>query len=263
MAQRKIALVIGYGQSNERGTGVAPRLAGTAILNNDTANNVRHVSVFGQPNVSLTTTAPYVEPCSMFQKLAEHMALETGWCVEAITSAAKGGTAATNNWCGWDATNNRALVQGEAGYDPSGHIAGFVAAVTAAVAQGYEVWTITAGHQQDVVNLARTAAQVIPASVHIQQRALAAGASKVIVGKTPRWIGSAKESEWNSGGIIHQIADGVVAAIPGAIVGADLSVNTDTRLCATDDLQYVHLNHAGVCWAAEKWLIAFKTAKLI
>jgi hypothetical protein len=263
MAQRKIALVIGYGQSNERGTGVAPRrTAGSAITNTDTANNVRHTSVFGQANVSLTTTAPYVEPCSMFQKLSEHIALETGWCVEVVNTA-KGGTAATDSWCGWDTANGRIKSQGDAGYDPSGYIAGFVNAVSAAVVQGYEVWTITAGHQQDIVNLNRTAAQVIPASVHIQQRALAAGASKVIVGKTPRWIGSPKASEWDAGGLIHQIADGVIASIPGAIAGADLSGNVDTQLCANDDFPYVHLNHAGVCWAAEKWLNAIKAAKLI
>jgi hypothetical protein len=256
MTQRKVALIIGYGQSNERGTGVAPRLAGTAVLSSDTANNVRHTAVFGQANVSLTTTAPYVEPCSIFQKVGEHLAMETGWVVNVVNKAV-GGTAATDSWCGWDSTNNRIKTSGESGYDPSGLIAAFVAAITSAVAQGYEVWTITAGHQQDIT-LGRPVDQVIAASVYIQQLAIAAGATKVFVGKTPRYIGGATEAEWNTGGKIHLIAAGVLAGIPGSYAGADLSTNTDTKLCATDNIQYIHLNHAGVCWAAEKWLIAMK-----
>jgi hypothetical protein len=258
MAQRKIALVIGYGQSNERGTGVAARIAGTAVLNSDTNNNVRHTSVFGQANVGLTTTAPYVGPIGMFEKLGEHLALETGWCVEVVNKAV-GGTAAVDSWCGWDSTNLRPKVSGDAGYDPSSLISGFTTAISSAVAQGYEVWTITQGHQQDIT-LGRTAAQTIAASVYIQQRAIAAGASKVFVGKTPRYIGGASEAEWNAGGMIHLVAAGVLAGIPGSIAGADLSGNLDNKLCATDNIQYIHLNHAGVCWAAEKWLAAFKAA---
>lgn len=258
---KKLALVIGYGQSNERGTGVAPRLAGTAILNSDTANNVRHQSIFGSPNQSLTTTAPYVEPCSIFQKLSEAIALRTGWTVS-VYNYAKGGSSVTDSWCGWDAGNSRVKTLGDAGYDPNTYIAPMIAKITALVAQGNEVWTITAGHQQDLV-VARPVEQIIAASASIQLRAQVAGASKVFVGKTPRYIGGATVAEWDAGGKIHLIADGVVAAVSGAFVGADLSANTDTSLCATDDLQYIHLNHAGVCWAAEKWLDVLKAGKHI
>lgn len=261
MAQRKICFIIGYDQSVGKGTGVAPRLAGTAILNSDTGNNVRHVSLFGQPNVSLTLVATSVEPCSMYQKLAESLAATMGCCV-AVVNMAVGGTAATDNWCGWDATNLRVKFQGEAGYDPSSRIANFVSAVTTAVAQGYEVWTFTAGHQQDL-SLGRPVDQIIAASVHIQQRALTAGASKVFVGKTARYISGATEAEWNAGGKIHQIAAGVIAAIPTAIAGADLSGNLDTKLCATDNQQYIHPNHAGVCWGAELWYLAIRAAGIV
>lgn len=253
---KKLALVIGYGQSNERGTGVAPRLAGTAILNSDVANNVRHQGIFGTPSQSLTTTAPYVEPCSMFQKLAEAIAIRTGWTVS-THNFAKGGSSVTDSWCGWDAGNSRVKVFGDAGYDPNTYIAPMIAKITSLVAQGVEVWTFTAGHQQDLV-VARPVAQIISASAEIQTRSKAAGASKVFVGKTARYISGASESEWDAGGKIHQIADGVVAAVPGAFVGADLSADTDTSLRATDDLQYIHLNHAGVCWAAEKWFDVLK-----
>ena len=128
-----------------------------------------------------------------------------------------------------------------------------IAKVATLVSQGVEVWTITAGHQQDLV-VARPTDQIIAASAQIQIRAKEAGASKSFVGKTPRYIGGATVAEWYSGGKIHLIADGVVAAVPGAFSGADLSANTDTSLYATDDLQYIHLNHAGVCWAAEQWM---------
>ena len=263
MAQKKLTLLIGYGQSNEGAIGTAPRLTGAAISPNDTANNVRHSSVFGRPNMSLTTTAPYVAPCSIFQKLAEHIALETGWCVDVVNKAV-GGTAVTD-WVGFNASESRILAQGEAGYDPNGRIDGMVASVQAAVADGFEVWTITSGHQQDLVNYAntRTPAQAIAASAHIQNRLIAAGASKVLVGITPRWLTHSKEVEWNPGGTFHQVQQGVIAAVPGALAGADLSANTDVNLRANDDLPYVHLNHAGVCWAAEKWLNAIKAAKLI
>lgn len=268
MSQRKIALIIGYGQSNENGTGVAARLAGTAIAAADTANNIRHQSIFGQANVSLTTTAPYVQMTSMFQLLAESIAARTGHCVEVINKSI-GGTAATDSWCGWDSRVPRICTPGETsqagttgtgmgtgtgstGYDPASYIANFLTAITTAVAQGYEVWTLTAGHQTDLT-LARSTAQIIAASAHIQNRALAAGASKVFVGKTPRYISGATEAEWNAGGAIHQIAEGVLAAVPGSFAGGDLSGNLDTKLCATDNLQYIHLNHAGVCWAAGVW----------
>lgn len=257
---KKLALVIGYGQSNELGTGVAARLAGTAILNSDSANNVRHSSVFGLPRQSLTTTAPYVQPASMFDLLKESIALQTGWAVQ-LFNFARGGTACTDNWCGWDSGNNRAKTVGESGYDPTGLIAATVAGVSDAVSAGYEVWTITQGHQQDLT-LGRTADQVVAASAHIQNRLVAAGASKVFIGKTPRFIGGATEAEWNAGGKIHLIADGVVAAVPGAIVGADLTEATDLALKATDNLQYVHLNHAGGCWAARKWFKAMQAANV-
>lgn len=254
MARRKIALIVGYGQSNEAGTGVAPRLAGTAILNADVANNVRHTSVFGAPRQSLTTVAPYVSPCGIFDKLAESIALYTGLHVQ-LYNKAVGGTAATDSWCGWDSANGRIKAQGESGYDPSNLISGVINQVTSAVANGYEVWMITAGHQQDL-SLGRPVDQVIAASAHIQQRAIAAGASKVFVGKTPRYVNGATEAEWNDGGKIHQIAAGVIAAVPGALAGGDLSANTDVNLRATDNVQYIHLNHAGVCWGAGKWLDA-------
>lgn len=258
MAQRKIAIVVGYAQSNERGTGVAARIAGTAVLNSDSNNNVRHSSVFGQANTSLTTTAPYVQPCGIFEKVAEHLALETGWCVEVVNKAV-GGTAATDSWCGWDAGAGRIKVPGEGGYDPSNLISSFLSGVTSAVAQGYEVWTVTAGHQQDL-QLGRPVSQIIEASAHIQQRAIEAGASKVFVGKTPRYINGSTEAEWNTGGKIHQIAAGVIARIPIAVAGADLSGQLDNKLCANDNVPYIHLNHAGVCWAAEVWLAAVKNA---
>ena len=264
MAQRKIMLNIGYGQSNELGTGVAPRMDGTtSITTSNIGVNVRHTSVFGGPNVSLTVagTPGAVSAASIFQKLAEHIALETGWIV-GVQNFARGGTAVTDNWCGWDDTNKRILVPGETGYDPSSFITNTITGVTSAVAAGYEVWSITAGHQQDI-QLGRTVTQIVSASTHIQQRAIEAGASKVIVGKTPRFIGGSYEAEFNPGGKFHQIADGVIAAIPNAIAGGDLTTNTDKSLCATDNLQFIHLNHAGVCWAAEKWLNAIKAAKLI
>ena len=271
MAQRKIMLNIGYGQSNELGTGVAPRMDGTtSIITSNIGVNVRHTSVFGRPNVSLTVagTPGAVSAASIFQKLAEHIALETGWIV-GVQNFARGGTAVTDNWCGWDGTNKRILAPGETGYDPSSLIANTITGVTSAVAAGFEVWSITAGHQNDItisdVNNAafRPVQQIISGSAHIQNLALAAGASKVIVGKTPRFIGGSYEAEFDPGGKIHQIAAGVIAAVPGAIAGADLTGNLDTRLCATDNLQFIHLNHAGVCWAAEKWLHAIKAAKLI
>ena len=190
----------------------------------------------------------------MFDKLAESIALKTGLHVQ-LYNKAVGGTAATDSWCGWDSTNNRIKAQGESGYDPGGLIAALISAVTNAVAAGYEVWMITAGHQQDI-SLGRPVDQVIAASVHIQQRAIAAGAKKVFVGKTPRYVGGGTETEWSAGGKIHQIAAGVLAGVPGSLVGADLSANTDVNLRATDNVQYIHLNHAGVCWAAGMWLDA-------
>lgn len=261
MARRKIALIIGYGQSVEGGTGVAPRLAGTAILNADVANNVRHSSIFGAPRQSLTTLAPYVSPCSIFDKLAESLALYTGLHFQ-VYNKAVGGTAATDSWCGWDAANGRIKAQGESGYDPGGLIAALVAAVTNAVASGYEVWMVTAGHQQDI-SLGRPVSQIIAASVHIQQRAIAAGAKKVFVGKTARYVGGGTESEWNPGGKIHQIASGVLSGVPGSLVGGDLSANTDINLRATDNVQYIHLNHAGVCWASGVWLDAMISARVV
>lgn len=121
---------------------------------------------------------------------------------------------------------------------------------------------ITAGHQQDL-SIGRPVDQIIAGSIHVQQRAVAAGASKIFVGKTPRFIGGPNEVDWNADGKIHQIASGVLAGLPGSIAGADLSVNTDTRLRATDNMQFIHLNHVGVCWAAEKWLIAIKAAGVL
>jgi hypothetical protein len=263
MAQRKVALVIGYGQSNEQGVGVNPRVAGVAISPTVIANNVRHQSVFGPPVIGLTAASPaMVSMSSMFQKLAEHLALETGWAVRYANNCV-GGQACTDSWVGWDSTNNRLKQIGESGYDPTGYIAGFLSNVTSAVAAGYEVWTITAGHQNDVNNTTHPVSSIIAASVHVQQRAIAAGASKVFVGITPRYIGSPGEANWNTGGTYPQIQQGVLAGIPGSLVGADLSGNLDTKLCATDNQQFIHLNHAGTCWAAEKWLKAFKAAGVI
>lgn len=261
---RKICLVIGYGQSNERGTGVATnRINGATIDPNVPGPNVHYRSIFGQPESGLVTTGTpgSSSTSSMFSLLKEAIALETGWDVMLINRA-QGGTGAVDAWVGWDAANTRLKAQGESGYDPSSYIDKLVGSVQLMASRGYEVWTITQGHQNDVA-VNRPVDKIIEASVHIQQRAIAAGASKVLVGRGNRYIGGSYEAEYNPGGKIHQIADGVLASIPGAIAGADLSTNVDVNLCAKDSLPYIHLNHAGVCWAAEKWLNAIKAAKLI
>lgn len=279
MAQRKVAIIVGYGQSNEQGTGVSPTQGGVAIAPQTIAHNVRHQSIFGPPVVGLTSAVPSVATASMFQKFAEFLAARTGWAIRYRNNCI-GGQAATNSWVGWHIQQNRMCVPGDTplgtagsistGFDPNGFLLstsvtspGFLTSVAAAVADGYEVWTFTAGHQNDVNNTTHTVAEIIAASAYIQNRAKALGASKQFIGITPRYIGSAGEANWNPGGIYQQIRDGVLAAVPGSLAGADLSANTDTKLCANDDQQFIHLNHAGICWAAEKWLNVVKGYGLI
>lgn len=268
MAQKKVALIIGYGQSNEQGTGVSPQQGGVAIAPQTIAHNVRHQAVFGPPVVGSVNTSPSVSTASMFQKMAEFLAAKTGWALRYRNNCI-GGQSCTDSWVGYNTTAGRLCVPGEApsagntGYDPNGFLLstsvpspGFLTSVAAAVADGYEVWTFTAGHQNDVNNSTHTVAEIIAASAHIQNRAKALGASKQFIGITPRYIGSAGEANWNPGGIYQQIRDGVIAAVPGALLGADLSGNLDTKLCALDNQQFIHLNQAGICWAGEQWLNA-------
>lgn len=259
---KKVCLVIAYAQSVEKGPGTSPnKVNGVAVAPTVPGPNVRYTSIFGQPDVSLTSTSSppgYIDTSSRFNLLREGIARETGWTVSLINRAV-GNTGAVDSWVGWN--GSRIYNQGEAGYDPSSFIDKAVGSVQLAVSQGYEVWMYTAGHQNDIA-ANRPVDQIIAASVHIQNRCKAAGASKVIVGRTMRYIGGSYEAEFNPGGKIHQIADGVLAAIPGSIAGADLSVNLDTNLCVKDITPYIHPNHAGICWGAELEMNALKAAKL-
>lgn len=271
MAQKKVAIIVGYGQSNEQGTGVSPQQGGVAIAPQTIAHNVRHLPVFGPPAVGSVNTTPSVSTASMFQKMAEFLAARTGWAIRYRNNCV-GGQSCTDSWVGYNTTAGRLCVPGEVpsagntGYDPNGFLLsasatspGFLTSVTAAVADGYEVWTFTAGHQNDVNNSVHTVAEIIAASAHIQNRAKAivdgaGGKIKQYIGITPRYIGSAGEANWNPGGIYQQIRDGVIAAVPGALLGADLSGNLDTKLCANDNQQFIHLNQAGICWGGELWV---------
>lgn len=251
MSQRKIAMVVGYGQSNEAGTGTAPRYSGL-IAAHDPNNYVRHTPLYSNsPNPFYVTGTPgNSTACSIFQKLAEVIALRKGWKV-ALENKAIGGSAAVDNWAGYASAVKR---PGDAGYDPNSYIANTVASVAAWVARGYEVWTFTAGHQSDLA-ASRSVSDIVTANTDIQAALIAAGASKVFVGKTPRYVGGAYEAEFDAGGKIHQIAANTIAGIGSkAFAGGDLSANTDlSKVVAGGGLNNIHINHAGVCWAAGVW----------
>lgn len=252
MSQRKLAIVVGYGQSNEYGTGTAPRYAGL-IASYDPNNYVRHIPLFSHsPNPFYTVGTPgNGTACSIFQRLAEVIAQRRGWRV-AVENKAVGGTGVVDNWAGLTGSSVRR--PGDISYDPSSNIANLVATVTAWVARGYEVWTMTAGHQTDLGN-SRSVDNIVTANVDIQNACILAGASKVFVGKTIRYIGAAYETEFDAGGKIHQIASQTITAIGAkAFAGGDLSANTDlTKIVSGGGGNNIHMNHAGVCWAAGVW----------
>lgn len=258
---RKIALIVGYGQSNELGTGTAPRYTGL-FSPVDPNNFVRHAPILGNQTVPFLVagTPGSYTACSPFQKLSEGIASRTGWVV-ALDNKAVGGTGVVDGWAGWDSGNSRVKRPGEAGYDPNARVSGLVAAVANRVSQGYEVWMITAGHQQDLTAY-RGVTDIAQANVDIQNACIAAGASKVFVGKTTRYYGGSTEAEWDAGGKIHLVAAQTIAALGGrGFAGGDLSGNTDLRKLvadgtvgtAPDSQAHIHLNHSGVCWAAKVW----------
>lgn len=273
MAKQRICLVVGYAQSVARGSGTAPNkiavdpvdaTKGVPVNPTTPRPNVRHQTMFGLPDVALgaLTPAPGASSTSsMFSLLKEAIAAHTGWEV-AIINRAQGNTGAVDAWCGWDAANGRIKKPGETGYDPGQLIDKLAGSVALATGNGFKVIMCTDGHNNDVA-ANRPVAQVIAASVHIQQRCKDAGASEVFVGRTARYIGGNYEAEFNPGGRIHQIADGVLAAIPGSFPGGDLSDLTDTALYSWDDQPFIHPNHAGVQVGAERWFKAFLKSGLI
>lgn len=252
MSQRKIALVVGYGQSNEGGTGTTPRYASLATTY-DPNNYVRHIPVYASTaNPFWTTGTPgNGTACSIFQKLAEAIALRTGYKV-AVENKAIGGTGVVDNWAGW--TGSAVKRPGDAGYDPNSYIANTVAVVAAWAARGYSVWMLTSGHQTDMSN-SRSVADMVTANLDIQNACITAGASKVFVGVTPRYIGSAYETEFDSGGKFLQVRDNTIAGIGAqAFAGGDLSGLSDlSKVVAGGGANQIHINHVGVCWAAGVW----------
>lgn len=264
MSIKKIAIVVGYGQSNEIGTGVAPRYTGFFAAT-DPNNYVRHTPITGGQSVPflVSGTPGSYNGCSIFQKLAEAIAAKTGWQV-VVDNKAIGGTGVVDQWAGWDTGNGRVKRPGEVGYDPTAKIASVTTAVALWESRGYEVWTMTSGHQNDLT-ANRSVTDIVQANIDIQNAAIASGASKVFVGKTIRYLGGATEAEWDAGGKIQLVAAQTVSGIgPKAFVGGDLSANTDLRKLiadttvgsASDSQAHIHMNHAGVCWASKVWFDA-------
>ncbi len=256
-----IAMVIGYGQSNEKGTGTAPRYTGTLAAvdpNNYVKPSLRYAR---QSNISgaLSTGTPgSYTACSIFDRLADIIAIRTGRDV-IIDNRAVGGTGVCAQWAGKSGAT--LLRPGDVGYDPSSRISAVTTSVAAYAAAGYEVWSLTAGHQADL-GAAETTANIITAVGDIVAAVKTAGASKVFVGKTPRYIGGPVESAWDAGGAIHLIASGVIGAGgSGVYAGGDLSALSDLSMyiadgtagTAADGQAHVHLNHGGVCHAANIW----------
>lgn len=256
-----IALVIGYGQSNEKGTGAAPRYTGTAATV-DPDDWVKPNLAYASPSATSAATGSGTPgtwtAASMFDRLADIIAIRTGRRV-VLDNRSVGGTGVVAQWAGKSGAT--LLRPGDSGYDPSSRISAVTTSVAAYAAAGYEVWSITAGHQNDLA-AAETTANIITAVGDIVAAVKAAGASKVFVGKTPRYLGGATEAEWNTGGAIDLIASGVIAS-GGANVyaGGDLSGLADLSLyiadgtvgTASDSQAHVHLNHAGVCHCANIW----------
>lgn len=271
MALKPIAIVVGYGQSNEKGTGVAPRYTGS-LSATDPNGYVR--AGYARATASIVSAATAVgtpgnwPAASMFDRLADIIAMRTGRGV-VIDNRAVGGTGVVVQWAG--ESGGVPLRPWQGGYDPSARVAGVVASVASYVAAGYEVWQITAGHQADLA-AGKSVSNIVTAASDIALACVAAGASRVLVGKTPRYLGGPTESAWDAGGSIHQIADGIVSAVGApAVIGGDLSSMADlshfvadgTVGTASDSQAHVHLNHAGVCRAANIWRAALVAAGLI
>lgn len=140
---------------------------------------------------------------------------------------------------------------GEAGYDPRGAIAAVIAAIVDAKSKGFEVWVLSSGHQSD---LGQPAATVSSTLVAMMRRALEAGADRVYLGITNRFVGDASAPQWDAGGFYPTVRAQALAAFAGdrrVFAGADLSVITDAGL--TDPAGRVHLNDSGALFAGRLW----------
>lgn len=256
-----IAMIIGYGQSNEKGTGTAPRYTGTMATvdpNNYVKPTLRYARQSNISGAVSTGTPGSYTACSMFDRLADIIAIRTGRDV-LIDNRAVGGTGVCAQWAGKSGAT--LLRPGDVGYDPSARIAAVTTAVASYVANGYEVWSFTAGHQADL-GAGETTTNIITAVSDIVASVKTSGASKIFVGKTPRYLGGPTESAWDAGGAIHQIAAGVInAGGSGVYAGGDLSSLADLSMyiadgtvgTGSDGQAHVHLNHGGVCHAANVW----------
>jgi len=240
-------------QSNERGTGTAPnKVNNVAVLPTVPGPNVRQRTLFGRSNSVLIAagTPGTVSTSSVFSALKERVAAHTGWDI-GIMNKAQGNTGMVDAWVGRDPVTGLLYEQGQAGYDPSGLINDAVGSAQLAADRGDENWIFAAGGGQNDIAAQRPTAQIIQAKAHVISRIAAVGPHKIFIGRGNRYIGSVNESEWNApNGKIHLVADGVLAAFPGAYRAGDASASTDVNRCAADSQPLIHLNHVGVLWWA-------------
>jgi hypothetical protein len=152
MSARKIALVIGYGQSNEQGHAAK---WGDALT---TSNPIMKVPVFRQ-NAAKASDPTF--QAGMYEALAELIAKRKGHSV-VVSNLAVGGSnsigldnkSGNPDWTFYTGSQGTGtvLLSGQGGYDPNGYIAAVQASVTAYVAKGYEVWSIMAGNDSNVMS---------------------------------------------------------------------------------------------------------------
>jgi len=246
MTQKKLALVVAYGQSNENGPGC--KWGTTSVTPDNTTVSVRVTPQYGFPNYFGASGQS-----SMFALLAENIAARKGWYVK-WKNLAVGGTGIISNWTGYTGAvvTGTPYAYGDVGFDPNNYVSGMVTAIQTLKAQGFEVWNITAGHQTDLSEL-WSADKISQAQVTVINRALSAGADKVMIGITPPYIGGSTAAEWtNPTGKLFVARSQTIATLanPNVFAGADLSVMTDTAVGMDSNL---HRNHAGMQVAAGIW----------
>lgn len=268
MAQRKIALVIGYGQSNEAGHSCK---FGDTLSTTNPINRVPSFS--GSPNYQNPSGSQTT--WGMFHVLADLIGKRKGHSVIIENYAVDGtgiiGPSTATAWAGFSGAvttgtplkyNNGAP---DAGYDPNSRIANTVAGVIALNAAGYEVWVIMQGGQSD--NGSWTAAQEAAALIEMMGRVSTAGASRIFYGVTPRQVSVAG---WNAGEFFQltktAVASGM-AANPKFMLGADLSNMNNTGNTPDANMfpsaDAVHANDIGTLWGAKQWYDLMNNAAII
>lgn len=254
MAQRKISLVIGHGQSNETATSVkfgAPSLATAGAA-------VNYIQLHGiiETKLSFKNDFSY--------QLAENMTRIMKIPVKCVNKAISG-SSVVSSWAGIASGTGATAIPkrpGDSGYDPNGYVQSTYNAVETDVAAGYEVWNLCVLGGNDIA-AQHSASSIAQAHIDIISQVLAKGATHVFVGLVHgRTLSNPTDYSLPTGR--QAVARNTIltnfSANTKVKAGIDMSAVLDTAF-KTDTES--HLNHMGSQLAAKMWLNVFRSYNLM